>query len=208
MQSRLGGRSTSVRIGLLCTAVALMASACGGDSPDGLAGMVREPNPFVGDVALPDTANDDVDFPTTAADGEILVVYFGYTTCPDVCPTTMADLRSALGDLGDDAERVSVAMVTIDPNRDTPDKLANYVHAFFDDGHSLRSEDAEVLKQAADAYGASFSVAARDDGLFDVEHSAFLYVVDSTGHLVVQWPFGMDSEDMAKDLRYIFDQAT
>lgn len=191
---------------MLLVAVGIVASACGGDSASGLSGIVREPYPYVGDVVFPDTANGGTDFVTSAADEEILVVYFGYTTCPDVCPTTMADLRSALRDLGEDADRVSVAMITIDPNRDVPDTLANYVHTFFDDGHSLRSTDAQVLEQAADRYGASFSVAARDDGLFDVEHSAFLYVVDSDGHLVVQWPFGMESEDMANDLRYLFDR--
>ena len=201
-----GARRALAKIGLLLVTLALTATACGGDSIEGLAGIVREPYPFVGDVVLPDTSNSGADFATRAPDAEILVVYFGYTTCPDVCPTTMADLRSALRDLGDDAERVSVAVVTVDPDRDTPDKLANYVHAFFDDGHSLRTTDDEVLQQAADMYGASYGVTARDDGLIDVEHSAFLYAVNSEGNIVVQWPFGMEPEDMANDLQYLFDQ--
>ena len=79
------------------------SSACGGDERE-LVGLTRDPEPQVDGVALPDVSRGGAPFDFRAPDGGLLVVYFGYTNCPDVCPTTMADLRVALDDLGDDAD--------------------------------------------------------------------------------------------------------
>ena len=121
-------RVTSSLAGLLVAGVVL--AACGDDRE--LVGLTRDPAPQVDAVTLPDVSNGGEPFEFRAADGGLLVVYFGYTNCPDVCPTTMADLRTALGDIGDDADRVDVAMVTIDPDRDTP-VLTDYVQSFVPD---------------------------------------------------------------------------
>lgn len=186
--------------------VGLIAAACGDDSPAGLAGMVREPPPNVGSVALPDGSAGGRDFATKAAAGQLLLVYFGYTACPDVCPTTLADLRNAVQLLGEDANRITVAMVTVDPDRDVPEQLTLYVQAFFDGGHSLRTDDLQVLRRAADAFGADYDVTENADGIVEVAHTAFLYVVDSNGRVLVQWPFGTPSEDMRNDLAYLFER--
>ena len=77
--------------------------------PAGLAGMVRSPLANVADVVLPSVSNGNEDFAMMAAEGGLLVAYFGYLSCPDVCPTTMADLRRAVTDMGTDADRVRVA---------------------------------------------------------------------------------------------------
>lgn len=192
------------RLAGIAAVAALLAVGCGDDSPAGLTGIVREPAPDVGGVVLPDEANGGSDFATRAEPGRLLLVYFGYTSCPDICPTTLADLRTAVRGLGDDGDRVDVAIITVDPDRDVPERVADYIHAFFDDGHALRTEDQNQLAAAADKYGAAFEVTTTADGTIEVAHSAFLYVVDSGGRILVQWPFGTLSEDMQKDLEYLF----
>ncbi|MDV7390488.1 SCO family protein, partial [Arthrospira platensis SPKY1] len=107
--------------------------ACGGDgdsNEDGtievdgdreLAGYRRDPAPVVGDLTLPDVGNGGEEFAIRAEPGEILAVYFGYTNCPDFCPTTLSDLRLATRRIDPAlAERVDLAMITVDPDRDLP----------------------------------------------------------------------------------------
>ena len=191
-----------VRIKLVGVFVALfiLSAACGDEAPAGLAGMVRHPAAEVGGVVLPNVSDGSVDFITRAEPGNLLLVYFGYTSCPDVCPTTLADLRRAIGELGDDGNRVNVAFITIDPDRDLAKEVTNYIHVFFPDGIALRTENPALLKAAADAYGAAYEVTTAPDGT--------VYAVDAQGTILVQWPFGMDSDDIRNDLAYLFDQAT
>jgi len=170
--------------------------------------MVRTPEPYVGDVSLPDASDGERDFLTIAEENEILVVYFGYTQCPDICPTTMSDLRKAVEDLGRDGDRVDVAFITVDPERDTPEHITGYVQSFFDDGHALRTEDVARLEKAVLSYGAAFSITTDADGTVEVGHSALLYAVDSTGHILVQWPFGTLPEDMTNDLKILLRKET
>ena len=191
------------RLRLLTAAFALflVVVSCGGDTT--LAGIVREPAPDVSQVVLPDVADSGREFATTAAPGRLLLVYFGYTSCPDICPTTLADIRRSVADLGNEGENIDLAMITVDPQRDTPERLTAYAQTFFDEAHALRTNDPAQLAAAAEAYGASYEVAESDDGVIEVAHSAFLYVVDSNGHILVQWPFGTSSEDMASDLSHL-----
>lgn len=181
-------------------ALAIALVACGSDASPTLGGIVREPHPDVSGVVLPDAADDGRDFVTRADSGHFLMVYFGYTACPDICPTTMADLRRAVRDLGDDASKIDVAMVTVDPERDVPGRLTAYIENFFAGGHALRTEDPAALKRAAEAFGADYEVAVDDAGLVEVAHTAFLYAVDAEGRVRVQWPFGTTSETMNEDL--------
>jgi len=178
----------------------LLASACGSE-PTELSGFVRTPLPDVSGALLPDAGNGGTDFVMRAPDGEILVVYFGYTACPDVCPTTLADLRSALAELGD--ERVTVAMATIDPGRDTDEIVTGYVQSFVPDAHGLRTDDDGALRAAANAFGADYDVTVTDEGDYEVIHTAHLYAIDDDGHVQVTWAFGTESEDIAEDLRIL-----
>ncbi|MEE8330326.1 MAG: SCO family protein [Acidimicrobiia bacterium] len=188
-------------------ASAMVLVSCGGDNSvalDGdspsLAGIVRQPYPDVSGVVLPEAADDGKQFATKAESGHLLVVYFGYTACPDVCPTTMSFLRRAVRDLGDDASMIDVAMITVDPERDVPDRLTAYVENFFADGYALRTEDAAALQAAADAFGADYEITVDEGGLVEVAHTGFLYAVDPEGRIRVQWPFGTTAETMNEDL--------
>ena len=147
-------RVAAVLGGLL--AVTSLLAACGGDDRQ-LVGLTRDPAPQVDAVDLPDVSNGGEPFQFRAPEGGLLVVYFGYTNCPDVCPTTMADLRTALGDIGDDADRVDVAMVTVDPARDTP-VLTDYVQSFVPDAHAIATDDQAALQSVAAPFGVSYEV--------------------------------------------------
>jgi protein SCO1/2 len=186
-------------------AVGAVAAACGGDGRE-LVGLTRDPAPRVDAVALPDVSRDAEPFEFRAADGDLLVVFFGFTNCPDVCPTTMSDLRRALDELGDDAARVSVAMVTVDPERDT-DVLTEYVQSFVPEAHAIATDDIPALREVAGTFGVSFDVSTAPNGEVEVAHSSFLFAVDDSGTLVITWPFGTPVDDLAADLRQLLDDA-
>lgn len=185
-----------------------IADSAGGSTTPRLSGITRSPQPSVAEVVLPDVSptamgHPPAQFVTKAANGELLVVYFGYTSCPDVCPTSMSDLKSAKRELGSLGDRVRVAMVTVDPQRDTPEILNSYLSHFFTAFHSLRTDDNATLRSAETAFGASSAITPKPDGTYDVSHSASAYAVDSAGRIVIEWPFGTKSEQMATDIRIL-----
>ena len=208
----LTGFRLSTRARLMATllglvTVLLVLVGCGADSADQLRGAQREPLPDVRGPSLPDATNDGQDFEFVAEDDGLLLVYFGYTSCPDVCPTTLADARQAIADVGpEQAARVDLAMVTIDPERDTSEVLSNYVQSFHHGSHALVTDDDDRLREAADAFGASYNVSPTENGEPEVSHTGFLYAVDDRGKLVVTWPFGTPSADLAHDIDVLLSQ--
>lgn len=200
-------RTVRTLLGLVLTAGLLTVAACGEEAPRELAGTQRTPLPMVATETLPDVAHGGAPFEFVADEDEFLLVYFGYTHCPDVCPTTLADIRSALRTMdADEAARVDVAFATVDPDRDLDDLITGYVQSFFPGASALRTTDADQLRTVADVFGAVYDVDTTDDGHVEVIHSAFTYVVDDTGHLVVTWPFGVPAADIAADLDLLFDR--
>jgi protein SCO1/2 len=185
--------------------IALVAIAgCGGGGRE-LVGLTRDPAPVVDVAAVPDVSRDDEPFRFVAPDGGLLVVFFGYTHCPDVCPTTLADLRRAYTELGDDAGRVDTVMVTIDPERDR-DVVTEYIQGFVDDAHAVALDDDAELQQLALSFGVSYQVDVRQGGRVDVVHSdTTLFAVDDTGTLVLTWPFGTKPDELAGDLGQLLD---
>lgn len=193
------------RLAVGALAVAMLGSACS-SAPDEPAGIVRVPAPEVGATSLPDVSAGGAAFGFAAAPGQVLVVYFGYTSCPDVCPTTMADLRRALEELGGRADDVDVAMATVDPERDTDEVLTAYVRSFVPAGHPLRTTDDTELRAAADAFGADYRVETNPAGDVEVEHTGFLYAVDDRGMLRLTWPFGTQWQTIEGDLRWLMER--
>ena len=200
----------SLRRTALLAVVPLLLAACGDDSSAGksLSGYELDPPPVVGTLSLPEASNGGADFPFRAGDGRLLIVYFGYTSCPDVCPTTLAEVKKAFAQIGDTADEVDVAMTTIDPARDTDEIITGYVQSFLPRAHALRTEDPAALQEAADAFGVSYSVTTNADGEIDVTHSAGMYVVDNTGTVVLTWPFGIPAEGIATDIEILFERSS
>ena len=191
-------------------AVVLVAlAACGSDDRE-LVGLTRDPEPQVDTVAAPDLSHDGAPFEMRAPEDGLLIVYFGYTNCPDVCPTSMADVKAALAELGEEAERVEVAMVSVDPERDIP-VLVDYVQSFVPGAHAIATEDPAVLQALAAPFGVSYQVTTGPDGEVDVAHSSYLFAVDDTGRLVLTWPVGLDQDervsvrDLVGDIRQLLE---
>ena len=160
---------------------------------------------MVGELALPDLTADGADLALRAEPGHLLVIYFGYTNCPDFCPTTLSDLRLATRRMDEaDAAKVDVAMITVDPARDLP-ILADYITSFFDAGHALGTDDGARLAETAAPFGATYAVDEAADGSIEVAHTTALYVVDDTGHLTLTWQFGVSIDDLAADLTELLD---
>ena len=169
-----------------------------------LAGIVREPAPVVDATPVPSLTNPGTDVVFRAEQGGFQAVYFGYTNCPDVCPTTMADWTITLRRLPEElAAQVGTVMVTVDPDRDN-DILPGYIESFVADAEAAGTTDADVLAAAAAPFGVSYEVITNDEGDIEVSHSGFLYLVDDQGRLVVTWPFGTSSTEMAADVEQLF----
>lgn len=166
-----------------------------------LRGAVRNPPLQVASISLP--APDGGEVHLRAETDGVLLVYFGYTSCPDVCPTTMADISRALTELDPSlASKVTVAMVTVDPQRDTLDRLDDYLAHFFSRRVPLRTEDVDRLTEVTTTFGVQWEIEDHEPGetTYDVAHTAHTYVIDDTGTVRVEWPFGFTSDDMASDL--------
>lgn len=196
------------RVAMGLVMAATMTVGCS-SSTHQLVGYQRSPLPQVGQLSLPAVEADGAttDFPFVAPARGLLLVYFGYTSCPDVCPTTMADLRRALDKLGSDSSRVELAMTTIDPQVDTPDVLSGYVRSFVGSAVALRTTDDARLRPVAQAFGADYGHELVD-GTSSVFHTSSVYAVDPGGNVVLTWSFGTTWQDMAADLRQLLDRPT
>jgi protein SCO1/2 len=132
--------------------------------------------------------------------GKLVVLYFGYTFCPDVCPTTMAELGQAMRSLGPKADQVQGIMVTVDPERDTPDKLNQYVRAF-DPRFVGLSGTPDQIAGAATPLGVYYEKRPVEGPAgYLVDHTATTMVIDRDGRMRLVWPYGTAGEDMAADL--------
>jgi protein SCO1/2 len=112
--------------------------------------------------------------------GKWLVIYFGYTFCPDVCPTTLMGIAGALDALGPRAAAVQGLFITVDPRRDTPNILTEYLKSFDQRLIGLTGTSAQIA-QAAKSFHVFYERQDADDGNYSYEHSAFIYVVDPDG---------------------------
>ena len=131
--------------------------------------------------------------------GKAVVLVFGFTQCPDVCPTTLADVALALKELGPDAERVQVLMVSVDPERDTPQVLGKYVTVFDPRFVALRG-DLEATRKVAQDFKVYFEKRKQGES-YTVDHSAQSYVIDPQGRLRLLVRHDRIAQDLAPDLR-------
>jgi protein SCO1/2 len=145
--------------------------------------------------------------PRTLADfrGKVVVVTFGYTQCPDVCPTTLSDLSSAVKKLGPDAAAVQVLFVSVDPRRDTPELLRQYVPAFNPDFLGLYGNKADTLKATKDFKVFTQERAGKSAESYTVDHTAQSFAFDRTGRLRLVLSYGMTPDAMASDLRLLLN---
>jgi protein SCO1/2 len=139
--------------------------------------------------------------------GKAVVVFFGYTQCPDVCPTTLATLAETMKLLGPDADRVQVVLITVDPERDTPALLSEYVPAF-DKRFVGLSGDAAATERVAKEFKVIYQKQpGPTPGTYTVDHSAGVFLFDPQGRLRVYASHGQGPEVFAHDLRELLRSA-
>lgn len=135
--------------------------------------------------------------------GKAVVVFFGFTHCPDVCPSTMVEMAQVMQQLGPDAERVQVLFVTVDPERDTPQILAEYVPAFHPSFIGL-SGTPEQTEQTVKEFKAFYQkVPGKQPGSYTVDHTAGSYVFDPQGRVRLFIRHGQGADPIAHDLKLL-----
>jgi protein SCO1/2 len=143
--------------------------------------------------------------PRTLADfkGKVVVVFFGYTQCPDVCPTTMAEMASVMQKLGPLADQVQVLFITLDPERDTQQLLASYVPAFDKRFIGLRGTPEQTAKTAKEFKVFYAKVPGSDPNSYTIDHTAGSYVFDRDGRLRLFIRHGQGPDPIVHDLRQL-----
>jgi protein SCO1/2 len=132
--------------------------------------------------------------------GKPFLVFFGFTHCPDVCPTTLFEVSEVMRSLGPDADKTAALFITVDPERDTPDKLKDYLSSF--DPH-LRgvTGDPETVAAVAKSYRVYYKKVPTDKGDYTMDHTAIVYLMDKNGRFVAPFNLRRPPEQAAAELR-------
>lgn len=199
-------------IGLLSVFAALLA-ACGAAYT--YHGSLIDPPVTAPDFTLTDHTGQP--FTLSQQSGRVTLFFTGYTHCPDVCPATLAQLKQVHAALGGQAEQVQFALLTVDPERDTPERLREYLAAFEDKFIGLTGEVAtmEAMWKDYGIYRAKQPLTtatpghAHGEGALDdyiVDHTTRFYVVDKAGHLRITYTIDVDNEDLVSDLQQLLNE--
>ncbi len=146
---------------------------------------------------------DHLGKPRTMADfrGKVVAIFFGYTSCPDVCPTTLSDMRQVMQQLGPKSEKLQVVFITIDPKRDSVAKLGQYVPSFNPTFIGLTGDDA-AIKDATRAFKIIARVVdGKTPDTYTVDHTAGMFVIDPQGRLRLMVPYGLAVEKVTEDIK-------
>jgi protein SCO1/2 len=211
------------RVSLMILAMLVLA-ACGGNPPaptpsptaaptdapaansymDSLRGAAFDPPRALADFEVPSTTGEP--FKLSDHRGEVILLYFGYRTCPDFCPTTLLELQSVYADLDEPADKVKVIFVTIDPERDTLENMKQYTGAFNEDFLAVRAEG-EELQALIDAFGvvAEKRVVGESALSYLFDHTASIFLIGPDGELEAQYLYGSDYRDIVHDVQLILE---
>lgn len=139
--------------------------------------------------------------------GRYRLVFFGFTHCPDICPTTLLVISNVLRELGSDAEKVAPLFITLDPERDTPEIMGQYVRNFHPSLIGLTGTP-EQVKAVADAYKVYYSRIDQPDSAVDyvVDHSGYIFLMDQHGEYVTHFPHNVSEQTLAKELKRVLDR--
>lgn len=187
---------TGVLLGLLAATWALgRFSGPSVEQDGGGSYFLPDPLPFP-----PFTLSSHRGLPTSSGDfpGKHLAVFFGYTSCPDVCPLTLGKLTEAFRSIGEEGERIQVLLISVDPERDSPQRLAEYLTHFHPSFIGLTG-NLEELHRVADGFGVFFQANGTGED-YTVDHTARTFIVSPAGQIVLSFPVTASAEEMARDL--------
>ncbi|MDA1330431.1 MAG: SCO family protein [Chloroflexi bacterium] len=196
----MNARTVLIGTGVLLVAVAAlligMQLYSGGQN---FQGSAIEPSPPAFNFELQRTNGNS--FRLDEERGKVVLIFFGYANCPDVCPTTLADYKKIHENLGDQAADVDFVFITVDPERDSPEAIAQFVTAFNSDFIGL-SGNGEELQPVWDGYFVARQKQESDsEAGYLMAHTPRVYVVDKAGFLRLTFPFGLDADAMTSDVR-------
>lgn len=188
---------------VLTLLVVLVLAACGSPAPSFRGSMLQEP------MAVPDFSLTDQrgqTFRLSDQLGNAVLLFFGYTQCPDVCPTTLATWRRVHEALGEDASRVSFVFVTVDPERDTAERLGLHVNAFNPDFIGLTGSQADLdrVYEIFDIVHEKDTSSGSAAGYL-VNHTATAFLLDPEGQWRVREKYGTPAEDIAHDIQQLLE---
>jgi len=182
--------------------IAMLLVAC---TPYQLQGTEHPEGSLASDFRLEDS--DKRPFQLSTRDEEIALLFWGYTSCPDVCPITLTEAKQILQELGDDAAQVAFLFITVDPERDTPEVLDNYVTAFHPNIIGLTGTPDE-LTAVQEAYGIYAAKVPLENSAtaYSIDHTARLFLVDGNGRLRLSYAYGTPANEIVEDIRYLLKQ--
>ncbi len=151
------------------------------------------PAPALADLVLPDGSTFDL----AALAGSNVLVYFGYTHCPDVCPATLGELFGVF----EEAPQTQALFISVDPERDTPEFLGEWTAYLPDNIHAMTGSPG-AIRRAADNYGVKYArVETTSTAGYTMSHTAALYLIDAYGQLLLEYPYGTPAAEIVTDLR-------
>lgn len=186
----------------LLLAIVVFAGILAACTPAGFRGSAIEPALPAVDFQLTDTSGST--FQLSDHQGDVVLLFFGYANCPDFCPTTLAEYKNIHEQLGERAADVRFVFVTVDPDRDSPAAIDQFVHAFDPSFIGLTGTE-EQLQLVWQGYfvGRIPQVVEDSDLAYLVSHATRIYVVDKAGNLRLTFPFGMGVADMTHDINLL-----
>jgi protein SCO1/2 len=166
--------------------------------------VFNPPRPIV-DFSIPSTTGDN--FTLSEHRSEVILIYFGYRSCPDFCPTTFAELRRVYKELNEPEDKLKIVFATIDPERDTLEYLQQYVNGFHEDFIGLRAEGQE-LSRLESAFGVVATRRVVGDSALSYlyDHTASIFLIGPQGQLESQYLYGTNYRDIVHDLQIILDE--
>ncbi|RPI82921.1 MAG: SCO family protein [Chloroflexi bacterium] len=175
------------------------------------AAAAGRPHSFSGTEYLPLTQSPEIEltdqtgkpFRLSEQAGNVVLIFYGYTNCPDVCPITLGEFKQIKAALGEEADRVRFVFITVDPERDTREVLEKHISRFDPSFFALTGKMSE-LEPVYKAYGVYHEKVDLENGQgYMMNHSGHTYVIDLNGNLRMTYAFGSDTEDMTEDIRQL-----
>lgn len=172
--------------GLAPAAPAAIASATGANQAEaaGAATSIRGVRGFLPDLRFSLQGPKGKTYTEKDLEGKVVLLFFGYASCPDICPTTMAQLSQVVNNLGDQAEKVQILFISVDPHRDTPEMLQSYVSAFHDNALGLTGDEKQIAGIAR-RYRVAYQIekpTGNDADNYEVTHGRGIYIFDQKGN--------------------------
>lgn len=152
---------------------------------------------------------DGQPFAISDLQNKVVLLFFGYTFCPDICPLTLAEMKAVLAELGDDADKVAVVFVSTDPERDTPERLAPYMQAFDPSfyGVNVPMDALEAVKKDYGVYAEKrFLGNSQSTTDYLIDHTGWTYLIDGEGNLREIFSVDMSPEQIVPDVAYLVDE--